>query len=414
MRAHALLVESIAASAHEEFNRHQIAVETVSGALNDEALVDALNGLPGDGPVLIGIRSKTHVTKAIFDAVPRLTAIGAFCIGTDQIDLDEARRRGVGVFNAPFSSTRSVAELVIGLVIMLSRQIFPRNKAVHDGTWAKSAKGAHEVRGKTLGIVGYGHIGSQLSILAEAIGMRVLFFDIVSKLPLGNADSRDSLRTLLRECDFVSLHVPDTELTRGMIDRAALREMKRGAYLINASRGQVVDIAALRQALDDGHLAGAAVDVFPTEPAKAGDSFTSPLRGLDNVILTPHIGGSTIEAQSNIGREVAATLARFISRGATTGCVTLPEQDAPALEAGCRIFNVHRNVPGVLSEVNRVVAESGVNIVGQRLATAGEVGLLLVDVVVDPRDERIHALRDSIASLETSVRTRILSRSDGH
>jgi D-3-phosphoglycerate dehydrogenase len=409
MRAHALLVESISASAHEELNRNGIAVETAAGALNGQDMIDALNGLPGDGPVIVGIRSKSHIRKEIFDAVPRLTTIGAFCIGTDQIDLEEASQRGIGVFNAPFSSTRSVAELVLGQIIMLSRQIFPRNKAAHDGVWAKSAKGAHEIRGKTLGIIGYGHIGSQLSILAEAAGMRVLYFDIVTKLPLGNAESRQSLMDLLGECDFVSLHVPDTELTRGMMDHAAIGEMKKGAYLINASRGQVVDIDALKKALVDGRLAGAAIDVFPTEPAKAGDPFESPLRGLDNVILTPHIGGSTLEAQANIGREVAATLVRFMTLGSTTGCVTLPEQEAPPFEAGCRLFNVHRNVPGVLSQVNRVIAESEMNIVGQRLATAGELGLLLVDVVVDPRDERIRQLSEAVAALPTSVHTRVIS-----
>lgn len=408
-RAHVLLLESIAATAHEEFNRHDIAVKTVAGALNGDELRDALLALPGDGPVLLGLRSKSHLRTPILDAVPRLTAVGAFCIGTDQIDLARAQELGIGVFNAPFSSTRSVAELVIGQIIMLSRRIFPRNLSAHEGVWAKSAKGAHEVRGKTLGIVGYGHIGSQLSILAESLGLRVRYHDIVTKLPLGNADKADSLGELLRDSDFVSLHVPDTELTRGLIDAAAIAQMKPGAFLINASRGQVVDIEALADSLREGRLAGAAVDVFPTEPAKAGDAFDSPLRGVDNVILTPHIGGSTVEAQANIGREVASTLTRFITDGATGGSVTLPTQDAPPIRDGtCRLFNVHRNVPGVLSEVNRGVADSGINIVGQNLATRGELGLLLIDLAVGASDPRMEALRATIAGLETSIRTRVL------
>ena len=246
-----------------------------------------------DGPVMVGIRSKTHITKRVIDEVPRLMAVGAFCIGTDQIDLAYARSRGVAVFNAPFSSTRSVAELVIAEIVVLSRQIFARSTAAHAGQWRKSATGAHEVRGKTLGIVGYGHIGSQLSILAESLGMKVLLHDIDKRLPLGNARTAASLDELLRESDFVSLHVPDTEITRGMIGAAELADMKHGAYLINASRGSVVDISALRDAIEGGHLAGAAVDVYPAEPASVNEPFDSELRGLDNVILTPHIGGST-------------------------------------------------------------------------------------------------------------------------
>jgi D-3-phosphoglycerate dehydrogenase len=408
MQAHALLVESIHPAAGEELKRRGIGVTNHPGALNGTDLVDALVGLPGDDPVIVGIRSKSHVTQAVLEAVPRLIAIGAFCIGTDQIDLADARGRGIGVFNAPFSSTRSVAELVLGEIIMLSRQIFPRNAAAHDGKWAKSTTGAHEVRGKTLGIIGYGHIGSQLSILAESLGMRVLYTDIVAKLPLGNAEVRPSTIDMLAECDFITLHVPDTELTRAMFDRAAIDAMKPGAYLINASRGQVVDIDALRDALESGHLAGAAIDVFPSEPAKTGDPFDSPLRGVDNVILTPHIGGSTAEAQANIGREVAGALNAYVDHGSTTRCVTLPEQEAPPVQSGSRLLNVHRNVPGVLSDVNRVVADSGVNIVGQHLATAGDVGLLLVDIAVHPTDERIAALAAAIEGLDASIRTRIV------
>lgn len=409
-RAHALLLESVHASAREELARHDVVVESLTGALDRGELVARLSALRGDGPILLGIRSKTHVRAEVFDAVPRLAAIGAFCIGTDQIDLDRAAQHGVAVFNAPFSSTRSVAELVVGEVIALSRQLFARSRAAHEGRWDKSATGAHEVRGKTLGIVGYGHIGSQVSVLAEALGMRVLYHDIAVKLPLGNAEGRDTLPELLAECDFVTLHVPDTELTRGMIDATALGHMRPGAYLLNLSRGQVVDIAALRGALVEGRLAGAAVDVFPVEPAVVGDAFESPLRGLDNVILSPHIGGSTVEAQANIGREVAGALSRFLVQGTTLGCVTLPEQDAPPIHTGARILDVHRNVPGVLSHVNRVVAESGFNIVGQRLATRGELGALLVDVDVGPADPRLIAVSGAIGALASGIRTRIVGR----
>lgn len=412
-RAHALLLENIHATAIEALAAYDVEVRRMSTALDEDELIAALADFPGDGPVLVGIRSKTHVTPRVFDAVPRLMAIGAFCIGTDQIALDVARRGGVAVFNAPFSSTRSVAELVIAEVVILSRQVLPRSKAAHAGQWDKSATGSHEVRGKTLGIVGYGHIGSQLSILAEALGMQVVFFDIDKKLPLGNATPVGSLSELLAKSDFVSLHVPDTELTRGMIGPAELAGMRKGSYLLNLSRGKVVEIPALREAIVSGHLSGAAVDVYPREPAGAHETFESELRGLDNVILTPHIGGSTQEAQANIGREVAEALVRYLGAGSTLGCVTLPQLDLPKPAAArqgpvCRIVNVHENVPGVLSAINRVVAESGVNIVGQALATMEDVGLLFMDVPLAIDDPRTDALREAISVLETSVRTRLL------
>jgi D-3-phosphoglycerate dehydrogenase / 2-oxoglutarate reductase len=412
-RAHALLLENVHATATEALAAHDVEVRRMSTALDENELVAALTDLPGDGPVFVGIRSKTHVTPRVLDAVPRLIAIGAFCIGTDQIALDVARRSGVAVFNAPFSSTRSVAELVVAEVVVLSRQVLPRSNAAHAGTWDKSAAGSHEVRGKTLGIVGYGHIGSQVSILAEALGMQVLFFDIDKKLPLGRATSVGSLTELLAKSDFVSLHVPDTELTRGMIGQAELAVMRQGSYLLNLSRGKVVDIPALRDAVGGGHLAGAAVDVYPREPAGTHESFECELRGLPNVILTPHIGGSTQEAQANIGREVAEALARYLDVGSTLGCVTLPQLDLPRPVAArqgpvCRIINVHENVPGVLSAINHVVAESGVNIVGQALSTMEDVGLLFMDVPLAVDDARTSRLRDAISMLETSVRTRLL------
>ncbi|MCX4247799.1 phosphoglycerate dehydrogenase [Paraliomyxa miuraensis] len=412
-RAHALLLENLHATASEVLATYDVETRRLSTALSEDELVSALQDFPGDGPVFVGIRSKTHVTPRVFDAVPRLVAIGAFCIGTDQIALDVARRSGVAVFNAPFSSTRSVAELVIAEVVMLSRQVFARSKAAHEGHWDKSATGAHEVRGKTLGIIGYGHIGSQASILAEALGMQVQFYDIDKKLPLGNANVVDSLEALLGSSDFVSLHVPDTELTRGMIGREQLCAMRRGAYLLNLSRGKVVDIPALRDALVSGHLAGAAVDVYPREPANTKEVFESELRGLDNVILTPHIGGSTQEAQANIGREVAHALGHYLDHGSTLGCVTLPSLDLPVPTSvrrgpASRIVNVHQNVPGVLSAINRVVAETNVNIVGQALATVEDVGLLFIDVPLAADDPRAEKLREGISALDTSVRTRLL------
>ncbi len=411
-RAHALLLENVHATAAEVLASHDVEVRRVGTALREDELIAALRDLPGDGPVIVGLRSKTHVTPRVLDGAPRLMAVGAFCIGTDQIALDVARRAGVAVFNAPFSSTRSVAELVIAEVVMLSRQIFGRSKAAHEGRWAKSAAGAHEVRGKTLGIIGYGHIGSQVSILAEALGMHVLFYDIDKKLPLGNAHTVESLTELLGRSDFVSLHVPDTELTRGMMGAEQLAAMREGSYLLNLSRGKVVDILALREAVLSGHIAGAALDVYPREPANTSQPFESELRGLDNVILTPHIGGSTLEAQANIGHEVATALGRYLEHGSTLGCVTLPSLDLPSSRPPgktSRIVNVHQNVPGVLSAINRVIAESGVNIVGQALATVEDIGLLFIDVPLGVEDEHAGALREAISLLETSVRTRLLA-----
>jgi D-3-phosphoglycerate dehydrogenase len=413
-RAHALLLESVHASAGELLAARDIEVHLHAKAMGEADLIAALHELPKDVPSFVGIRSKTHITEKVMTAVPHLIGIGAFCIGTDQIDLAVARRRGVAVFNAPFSSTRSVAELVMAEVVMLSRQLYARCRAAHDGRWAKSASGAHEVRGKTLGIIGYGHIGSQVGILAEAFGMRVRYFDIDKKLPLGNVGSAPSMEDVLRDSDFLTLHVPDTDRTRGMIGAAELAQMKQGAYLLNLSRGKVVDIPALRRALDEGRLAGAAVDVYPKEPASTTETFVSELRGLDQVVLTPHIGGSTLEAQANIGEEVAAALARYLDVGATLGCVTLPHLDVVPPQrfegvAGSRIINIHANVPGVLSRINQVVAESEVNIVGQALATNDDVGLLFIDVPLSAADPKAAALREGISALTTSVRTRLVA-----
>jgi D-3-phosphoglycerate dehydrogenase / 2-oxoglutarate reductase len=408
--AHALLLEKIHPSAEDELRRQGFGITRIDKGLDENELIDALTSLPGRHR-FVGIRSKTQITARVIDAVPELSAIGAFCIGTDQIALGEARRQGVAVFNAPFSSTRSVAELVMAEVVMLSRQIFPRNASAHAGGWLKTATGSHEVRGKTLGIIGYGHIGSQLSILAEAFGMNVIFYDIVKKLPLGNATPSPTLDDLLERSQFVTLHVPDTERTRSLIGAAELDRMQAGAHLINASRGRVVDLPALRHALEKGRIAGAAIDVYPQEPASIDDRFVNELQGLDNVILTPHIGGSTEEAQANIGLEVATALARFRDRGTTSGSVTLPQLEVPApvLHAGSRasrIINVHQNVPGVLSSINQVIAQSGINIVGQSLGTLEEIGLLFVDMPVAVDEPQTEQLCRSISALPTSVRTR--------
>ena len=403
----ALLLENIHRTAHDQFARHGVVVHAVPGALGEAQLVEALQTLPDTGPLILGIRSKTRVSRRVFEAVPRLEAVGAFCIGTDQIDLAGARAAGVAVFNAPFSNTRSVAELVLGEVIMLTRQVFARSAACHRGAWLKSAEGSHEVRGKTLGIVGYGHIGSQLSVLAEALGMKVRYFDILPKLPLGNAAPCVDLAELLAVSDYVTLHVPDTELTRGMFGAAEIAAMRRGAALINASRGRVVDIEALRAALLSGHVSGAAIDVFPVEPERAGDVFDSPLRGLDNVILTPHIGGSTEEAQASIGREVSIALSNYLDTGTTSGGVTLPAVEVGPVRGGARLVNIHRNVPGVLSAINSVLADSQVNVTGQSLATVESIGLLLVDVPLRAGDVQLQRLVQAIAALPTSLRTRI-------
>ena len=397
-----LLLEGIHQSAVELFAKETFQVESVKGALKPEELRERIADVH-----LLGIRSKTHVDAKSLAAADKLLALGCFCIGTNQVDLGSANEHGVPVFNAPFSNTRSVAELIIAEIVVLARQLGDRSREVHEGKWRKVATACHEIRGKTLGIVGYGHIGSQLSVIAEALGMKVRYYDILPKLPLGNAAPAGSLIELLRDSDFVSLHVPDTDMTRGMLGAAEIAAMRRGAALINASRGLVVDIEALQAALVAGHLSGAAIDVFPSEPAKVGDSFESPLRGLDNVILTPHIGGSTEEAQASIGREVATTLSRFLDTGATTGGVTLPTLEVGPVRSGSRIVNLHRNVPGVLSAINRVLGDSQVNITGQSLATVETIGLLLVDVPLRVGDPKLAELVHAIAGLPTSLRTRI-------
>ena len=396
-----LLLEGIHPGAKEIFERETFQVELLKQALGPDELAAKLEGVH-----VLGIRSKTRVTKEVLahPSAKRLVCIGCFCIGTNQVDVDAANARGAPVFNAPFSNTRSVAELVIAEVVVLARQLGDRSREVHEGKWRKAATGCHEIRGKTLGIVGYGHIGSQVGVLAEAMGMRVVFFDIATKLPMGNNRPLDSLEALLGEADFVTLHVPATRETHEMIGPSEIGSMKRGAHLINASRGTVVRIDALAAALRDGQVGGAAVDVYPEEPEGTSDAFATELRNLPNVILTPHIGGSTEEAQEAIGREVATSLVKLTNAGTTTGAVNFPPVDVPQAKGTHRVLNVHKNVPGVLGAVNRIVSERGANIRTQVLATDPTIGYLVMDLEQDVAG----AVGEAIGDLPASIRTRVL------
>ncbi len=357
---------------------------------------------------VLGIRSKSEINENILQDNPHLQAIGAFCIGTNQIQTSKANQMGIPVFNAPHSNTRSVAELVIAEMIVLSRQLGDRNTFAHKGEWVKSADGSFEVRGKTLGIIGYGHIGSQVSVLAESMGMRVLFYDVVKKLPLGNAQSRSHLKDILQESDFISLHVPETPQTKDMIAAEQLQKMKKGSYLINASRGTVVDIEALVAALKSKHLAGCALDVFPEEPASNKEKFLSPLQGLKNVILTPHIGGSTEEAQYSIGLEVAESFRKFLQFGTTAGAVNFPNIDLGQKSNVTRIMNVHRNEPGVLGELNGFISAAQANIQAQYLSTDHKIGYLVVDLEMDQAKASIKNLVEQIQSSKRSIKTKHL------
>lgn len=344
---------------------------------------------------VLGIRSRTKITAQAIKCMPQLWIIGAFCIGTNQIDLQAAAEAGIPVFNAPYSNTRSVAELVVGETIMLFRRIFEKSNAAHQGQWLKSSSGCHEIRGKTIGIIGYGRIGSQVSVLLENMGMSILFHDIVDKLPLGNAKKAEDLTCLLQHSDIVTLHVPDTPETRGMIGTAELALMKKGAFLLNSSRGKVVDLQALQKAIEEKKLGGAAIDVFPSEPVLPEDVFNSPLQNLPNVILTPHIGGSTVEAQENIGDYVSGKIDKFLTTGSTIGAVNFPEVELPRINGTHRILHVHVNVPGVLAKVNSVFARRNINVEGQILQTKGSIGYLIVDVNQDI-SEQVLSLMKSI------------------
>ena len=394
-----LLVENIHPVAKEALEKEGFKVDLLTHAPTEDELIKLL---PAYGA--LGIRSKTEITKKVLDSINSITTIGCFCIGTNQVDLVAAKSHGVAVFNAPHSNTRSVAELVIAEMIALSRQLGDRNTKAHSGEWVKSAEGSKEVRGKTLGIVGYGHIGSQVSVLAEAMGLRVCFFDAIKKLPLGNAQMAGSLEELLRTSDFVTLHVPEIPETMNMIGEREFAQMKKGSYLINASRGTVVVIEALVEALKSKHIAGCAVDVFPVEPSSNKEKFTSPLQGLTNVILTPHIGGSTEEAQKNIGIEVAESFRRFLKIGSSSGAVNFPNVDLPVKQGTSRILNVHRNEPGVLGEINGIISKAGANIEGQFLSTDDKIGYLVMDVHSSQADQ----LAGDISKLNRSIRTRVV------
>ena len=369
--------------------------------LDGEALREAIRGVH-----ILGIRSRTQLTADVLDAADRLIAVGCFSVGTNQVDLEAARRNGIPVFNAPFSNTRSVAELTIAEIVMLMRRVFPRSTSAHEGGWDKSAVDSHEVRGKTLGIVGYGNIGSQLSSLAEAMGMRVIYFDHTDKLRYGNTEPVASLDALLAQSDVVSLHVPETPATQGMIGECEIRLMKPGAYLINNSRGTVVDLDALAGALRDGHLRGAAVDVFPQEPASNNEPFVSPLQGLPNVILTPHVGGSTEEAQERIGAEVARKLVDYSDIGSTFGAVNFPQAQLPSRPTGTRFIHVHRNVPGVLTRLNEIFARRGLNIAAQFLQTDGELGYVVIEADGTRADSE--AVLEEARAIEGTIRARLL------
>jgi D-3-phosphoglycerate dehydrogenase len=394
-----LLLENVHESAVSAFKEQGFSVEIKKTALSDDELSAAIADVH-----VLGIRSKTQVRAKHLKHAKRLLTLGCFCIGTNQVDTDDANKAGVPVFNAPFSNTRSVAELVIAEVIALARQLFDRSREVHEGKWRKVSANCHEVRGKTIGIVGYGHIGSQVGILAEMLGMRVVFFDVATKLPLGNNRPLPTLDALLRESDFVTLHVPATNKTHEMIGERELKLMKKGSHLLNISRGTVVKIPALAAALKEQHLLGAAVDVYPDEPESNSDGFASELRGLANVILSPHIGGSTEEAQEAIGREVSTSLLKFVNAGATTGAVNFPQVELPVEPGKHRILNVHKNVPGVLSKINGVVSRLHANIHSQLLATDPHIGYLMMDLDQDVSDE----VRKEISELDTNIRTRIL------
>ena len=375
-RIKVLFLENISDKAVQYFKQQGYAdVKKVAGALSEEELIKVIKDVH-----ILGIRSKTFISKKVLDSAKKLQAIGCFCIGVNQVDLKACKQKGIAVFNAPYSNTRSVAELVIGASIFLIRKILDKNKAAHNGIWNKEAKGSFELRGKTMGIIGYGNIGTQLSVMAEAMGMRVQFYDIETKLPLGNAQARKSIKEIVSSSDIISLHVPETNQTKNLINKALIKQFKSGAILINYARGEVVDLDALAEAIQEKQIAGAAIDVFPVEPEKNGDAFTTPLQGLSNVLLTPHIGGSTEEAQENIGEDVSIKLYQYLERGVSNGSHTIPSLSLPPVDGAHRILHIHKNVPGVLGAINTLLSKNKINIVGQYLKTNDEIGYVVLDV----------------------------------
>ncbi|MEY4590973.1 MAG: hypothetical protein RL497_3049 [Pseudomonadota bacterium] len=395
-----VLLEGVHQSAVDALHRAGYSnIDYVKTALAGDELIERIKDAQ-----FVGLRSRTQLTAEVLARCPKLIAVGCFCIGTNQVDLHAAQERGVVVFNAPYSNTRSVAELTIAQAILLLRDVPRKNALCHRGVWDKSAAGSFEIRGKTLGIIGYGAIGSQVSVLAEGLGMKVVFFDVINKLPMGNAHQAASLDVLLAQADIVSLHVPELDSTKDLMGAAQLAQMKPGAILLNASRGTVVDIDALAQALASKHLSGAAIDVFPVEPKGNDEEFVTPLRAFDNVILTPHIGGSTLEAQENIGHEVADKLIKYSDNGTTTSSVNFPEVALPQQANVHRLLHVHKNVPGVLTAINQVFSQYNINIVGQYLQTKEAMGYVVMDINSSYSDEALEQLR----SVTGTVRVRVL------
>jgi D-3-phosphoglycerate dehydrogenase len=395
-----LFLENISDAAVKHFvDSGYASVRKLTGALSEDQLIREIKDVH-----LLGIRSKTQITPKVLDAAKKLQAIGCFCIGVNQVDLKSATSHGVVVFNAPYSNTRSVAELVIGLAILLIRRIPDKTRAAHEGIWLKDSKGSYELRGKTLGIIGYGNIGAQVSVLAEAIGMKVIYYDTVTKLPLGNAQARKTLKEVVSEADIVTLHVPETNQTKNMINKTLLKSFKKGSILLNYARGEVVDLDALAKALQDGALSGAAIDVYPWEPEKNGDKFTTPLQGLPNVILTPHIGGSTEEAQANIGEDVSNKLFQYLETGVTLGSHTVPPLSLTHQEGTHRILHIHKNVPGVLSEINSTLSKHNINILAQYLKTNDEIGYVVLDIDKKLSNQALQLLKE----VRSTIKTRLL------
>lgn len=399
-RINVLLLENISDLAVKNFQKNGYPqVQRLSKALPEADLIEAIKDVH-----ILGIRSKTHITPAVLKAAHRLQAIGCFCIGTNQVNLNAATNNGIAVFNAPYSNTRSVAELVMGAAIMLIRRIPDKSMAAHKGIWMKESKGSYELRGKTLGIIGYGNIGSQVSVLAEGLGMKVIFYDVETKLPLGNATDMKTLKEVLSNADIVTLHIPDTPQTRNLINRKNLKYCKDGAIIINYARGEVIDLDALALGIETGQIAGAAIDVFPVEPEKNGDIFQSPLQGLPNVILTPHIGGSTEEAQQNIGEDVSTKLLNYLEKGISFGSHTVPALSLPPQEGAHRILHIHKNVPGVLSEINTQLSKNKINILGQYLKTNESIGYVVVDVDKQLSNRAAQLLKD----VPNTIKVRLL------
>ncbi len=398
-RINILFLENISDKAVQQFKQAGYTnVRKLGGALSEEELIKEIGDVH-----LLGIRSKTHISEKVLAAATKLQAIGCFCIGVNQVNLKAATKAGVVVFNAPYSNTRSVAELVIGASIMLIRRIPDKDKAAHAGVWMKEAKGSYELRGKTLGIIGYGNIGSQVSVLAEALGMKVLFYDTETKLPLGNASAAKSLKELVSKSDIITLHVPETSQTKNLVNKALLKSFKPGSILINYARGEVVDLKALATALSENQLSGAAIDVYPWEPEKNGDTFETPIQGLPNVILTPHIGGSTEEAQQNIGEDVSLKLFQYLERGITNGSHTVPAIGLPPVENAHRILHIHNNVPGVLGAINTALSAKNINIVGQYLKTNDEIGYVVLDVDKKLSKQAVELLREVKATIKVRM-----------